>query len=83
MEIYIFRDYESHSVWMGSPFPLDLSRLPVLLGHVPLQHPILSKYVTPIGLLFLNILQNLDTHDLSLTLSLKTVIESVKLSSRF
>ena len=83
MEIYISRDYESHGMWMGPPFPLDLSRLPVLLGHVPLQHPILSKYVTPIRLLFLNILQNSDTHDLSLTLPLKTVVELVKLSSGF
>ena len=83
MKIYISRDYESHGMWMGPPFPLDLFRIPVLLGHVSLQHPILSKYVTPIGLVFLNILQNSDTHDLSLTLPLKTIVESVKLSSGF
>ncbi|KAH0830178.1 hypothetical protein J3R83DRAFT_1531 [Lanmaoa asiatica] len=36
------KDHEIRNAWIGPSFPLDLSRLPVLAEHVPLQYPSLK-----------------------------------------
>jgi len=32
-------DHSDRAVWMGKPFPLDLTKIPENLDHVPLQYP--------------------------------------------
>ncbi|KAI9570778.1 DOPA-like domain-containing protein [Boletus coccyginus] len=36
------KDHQMRSAWLGPSYPLDLSRLPVLADHVPLQYPSLK-----------------------------------------
>lgn len=35
-------DHSARSAWIGSPFPLDLSTLPILSKEIPLQYPSLG-----------------------------------------
>ncbi|PVF98340.1 hypothetical protein CPB86DRAFT_784966 [Serendipita vermifera] len=35
-------DHSARSAWIGAPFPLDLSTLPVLSAKIPLQYPSLG-----------------------------------------
>ena len=39
------RDHESRAAWLGSPFPLDTSVLPVRSNDIPSQYDSLSKCV--------------------------------------
>ncbi|KAF7294598.1 DOPA 4,5-dioxygenase [Mycena indigotica] len=38
----VVSDHDSRSSWIGPPFPLDLTKLPILTVTVPLQYPSLS-----------------------------------------
>lgn len=40
-----YRDHESRAAWLGSPFPLDTSVLPVRSNDIPSQYGSLSKFV--------------------------------------